>query len=407
MLTSDLLRFSIDDRTITPRYIKRKHAETYLRIASDLLNIYQAHINKPRCELDKALTDYESDRVGYKILRGLAKMLDGFAEYEPLNNFDYPDLRRQLFSFAEKHRPVVRKQDLIHRETREIILAKFAAETSLEPDELYGDLPEKHILVALQKDVEPVDLIRRYNLALAQGILYRCTRIAVKVWDGYKIIFRYLKLAQLIHKVHKEDDHYLIEIDGPFSLFRKTQKYGVNLARFLPALLLADKWQMWAWVNTYEGERCFVLDQNCGLVSHYKKGHPFDSSVEEAFYNNFSKRKKNPWQILQEAEILDIGENVLIPDFKLMHPGGHEVLLEIVGFWTPEYLNKKIEKLSQVRLNNLIIAVNENLNCSKEDFTGHVIFYKNRLKVKDVLETLNRIFPIENQTPVRQKNPDR
>ncbi len=147
---------------------------------------------------------------------------------------------------------------------------------------------------------------------------------------------------------------------------------------------------MWAEINTEAGHRIFVLDQNCGLHSHYHKEHPFDSLVEEGFFQQFKKRKTD-WQIHREAEILDLGDTVLIPDFKFTHPDGRWAFLEIVGFWTPEYLNKKLEKLQRVHQKNMIVAVNKNLNCSRENFKGPVIFYSSRVRVGEVLRLLEEV----------------
>lgn len=387
MLTSDLVRFDVGECYVTPRYLKRRHAGAYLRIAQELIHIYDSYVGKQRFELEAALDEYEAHRVGYKILRGLVKILDGFAEYDPPEKLDYPAFRSRLFEFAEEYRPIVRHPDLMHQEVRDSVLARFAKEYGTLPCDLYGDLPDRQILTRMEKTVAPDELIRRYNLALAQGVLYRCFRMTIRIWDGYQTVFRYLKLAQLMHKIYPQEEGYVVEIDGPFSLFRKTQKYGVNLARFLPGLLLAEKWQMTAQVNTEKGQRYFVLDQDCGLTSHYKQAHPFDSSVEEAFYRTFEKRKTE-WTIEREQAVIDLGDAVLIPDFKLVHQSGKEVLLEIVGFWTPEYLKKKLEKLRRSNRDDLIVAINKNLNCAREDFAGPVMPYNTRLKVKDVLAVL-------------------
>ena len=130
-----------------------------------------------------------------------------------------------------------------------------------------------------------------------------------------------------------------------------------------------------------------TLDDTCGLHSYYRKGHPFDSSVEEKFYRAFRKTKSE-WEIEREAEVIDLKETVLIPDFTLIHPDGRRRSLEIVGFWTPEYLEKKLEKLRKVDGQDLIIAVNDSLNCSREDFHGQVIFFKTGLRPQKVIDVL-------------------
>lgn len=387
MLTSELLRYKLDDKTITPRYLTRKHANYYLTIAHDLIGIFQNHVDKTRGALEAALSTFEGGRMGYKIVRGLAKILEGFAEFVPNQEMDYAALRLQLFEYVEQYRPVVRRADLVHRHTKRQVLEKFTREVGPLRQNLYDDLPDSQVLVKMKRKVEPEELIRRYNLALAQGLLYRCYRTEIRIWDSYKTVFRYLKLAQLMHKIQSEGKVYRIIVDGPFSLFRRTQKYGVNLARFLPGLILANKWELRAKINTKDGRRVFRLDQNCGLRSYYRKEHPFDSRVEESFYKQFEKRKTN-WQIHREGEILDLGDTVLIPDFKFTHPDGRSALLEIVGFWTPEYLSNKLKKLRRANRKDLIVAVNQNLNCARGEFKGPVIFYKTRVKVGEVLKLL-------------------
>lgn len=389
MLTSDLLRYSIDEKYIKPRYLTRRYADFYLALANDLLTIYQKHVGKSRGELEDVLADYQSDWAGYKIVRGLAKMLDGCAEYKPEQEIDYESARKSFFTAVEPFRPVVRHADLVHQNTRESVLEKIKARIGPLPGLLYGDLPENQKLTTLNKLPAADELIRRYNLALAQGLLYRCTCLHVWLWDSYKTVFHFLKLAGLMHRIQKKNDHFYIQIDGPLALFRKTFKYGTNLARFLPGLLLANRWDMSAEISTEKGVRWFRLNQNSGLVSYYKSADPFDSSIEAAFYAGFIKQKTD-WIIQREADIVDLGDTVFIPDFTFRHPDGRSVNFEIVGFWTPEYLTKKLDKLARANGREMIVAVNEKLNCAKENFSGPVIFYKTRVKVAKVIEILAR-----------------
>lgn len=273
-------------------------------------------------------------------------------------------------------------------------MKEIASEVDLPPEmilrHLYGDLPENQILRSFSWDLPPEDLLRRYNLALAQGILYRCIGMHVRLWDSYKAVFHHLKLARLMHQLQREGDGYVLTVTGPLSVFRQIRGYGIQMARFLPGLLLARRWQMAAAIKTEQGRRWFMLDQNCGLHRTYPRDEPFDSKVEEAFFRTFSKRAPD-WRVEREAAILDLGDTVLIPDFELVHKDGYEALLEIVGFWTPEYLKKKIDKVRRADCNNLLLAVHEGLNCSREDFRGEVVFFKTRVKVNEAMGVLERM----------------
>ena len=79
----------------------------------------------------------------------------------------------------------------------------------------------------------------------------------------------------------------------------------------------------------------------------------------------------------------------MIPDFAIEHPDGRRTILEIVGFWTPEYLESKLKKIRQVEADNFILAVSEHLECASEEFASmadRVLWYKTGIHVYDVVE---------------------
>jgi predicted nuclease of restriction endonuclease-like RecB superfamily len=68
--------------------------------------------------------------------------------------------------------------------------------------------------------------------------------------------------------------------------------------------------------------------------------------------------------------------------------------VEIVGFWHPDYLKRKFEKVRRAGLPNLILAVSERLKVREGDLEGlpgPVVFFKGKLdpgKVREVAEGL-------------------
>jgi predicted nuclease of restriction endonuclease-like RecB superfamily len=276
---------------------------------------------------------------------------------------------------------------------------------------LFADLPQHHVLNAVTKPFTPESLLQRYNLALAQALLYRATEMTITLKSDFKIVWKYIKLARLIHEIEKLDDGYRIRLTGPVSVFRYTQRYGIRMALFLPGLLLAKQFTMEAVTSIHDQERFFRLDEQCGLHSHYAETpEKFDSSLEETFYESFRSIEKQVgqpargrgsspynvlWKIEREADLIDLGDTVLIPDFTFIHEDGRKAMLEIVGFWTPEYIEKKLNKLSRVREANLIVALSNSLNCARVNVANlqdkKLLFFKGVLKVKDVLECLEQM----------------
>jgi uncharacterized protein len=86
----------------------------------------------------------------------------------------------------------------------------------------------------------------------------------------------------------------------------------------------------------------------------------------------------------------------MIPDFRLVHPDGRDYLLEIVGYWRPEYLQKKFAQVRKSGHDRLILAISERLNLEKagvnfRDLPCEIIWFKDKLSPKSVLDLLDSI----------------
>ena len=402
MLTSDLLLTRTEGPYLYPRYV-RTDAPRFTRMAEELIAIYAAHQGKPRRDLTTALSQYAEDRTDFRIQRGLAKLLrDDRCEFEEQAVAPPLEVRRRLFALARENHPVVLQPDHIHPVTKDELIAEVAREYKAEPEQiawaLYADLAENHILTHFDPP-EPAWLLQRYNVALAQALLYRCVRMKLSVFRNipsrYKQLFKFIKFYQLMHAIEGDlDSGYEILLDGPVSMFRLSQKYGLKLAVFLPALLLCTRWKMEAEIVTAEGEhRYFPLDESSNLVSHYRDSTMYDSLLEKTFAERFHAIESG-WEIEREVAIINLKETVFIPDFAFRHADGRTALMEIVGYWRPEYLKKKLMKLRRSGREDMVIAVSANLNVSQDDFTdvpGRVFFFKNRINPKEVIARLEQV----------------
>ena len=402
MLTADLLLTRTEGPYLYPRYV-RTDAPRFIRMAEELISIYAAHAGKPRRELTTALNQYAEDRTDFRIQRGLAKLLrDDRCEFEEQTIAPPAEIRQRLFTLARENHPVVLQPDHIHPVTKDELIAEVAREYTAEPEQiawaLYADLAENHILTRFDPP-DPAWILQRYNVALAQALLYRCIRMKLSVFRNipsrYKQLFKFIKFYQLMHAIEGDlDSGYEILLDGPVSMFRLSQKYGLKLAVFLPALLLCTRWKMEAEIITPDGEqRYFPLDESTKLVSHYRDSTMYDSLLEKTFAERFDALESD-WRIEREVAIINLKETVFIPDFAFRHADGRTALMEIVGYWRPEYLEKKLMKLRRSGRADMVIAVSAHLNVGEADFAdvpGSVFFFKNRINPKEVMTRLEQV----------------
>ncbi len=402
MLTSDLLQTRNHGPYIYPRYIKTE-APRAQGLAEQLIAIFSDHQGKTRRELSDALNQYAQDSTDYRIQRGLAKLLrDDRCEFSERSVAPPAEVRERVFGLARENHPVVLQPDMIHPVSRNDILAEVASEYKTDVEQLtwavYADLPDNHILTRFDSP-QPEWLLERYNVALAQALLYRCIRMRLSVLRNipsrYKQLFKFVKFYQLMHTIQGDlDSGYEIVLDGPVSLFRLSQKYGLKLAVFLPALLLCTRWKMEAEIVAADGERRFFpLDESAGLHSHYRDSTVYDSLLERTFAERFGEIESG-WEIEREVAIINLKDTVFIPDFAFRHADGRTALLEIVGFWRPDYLKRKLMKLKRSGRTDMVVAVSADLNVGEEDFKdvpGSVFFFKRRINPQEVLTRLEQV----------------
>jgi uncharacterized protein len=399
MLPKELLRYRIESGQIRPAFLDNA-SPRYIRVVSDLIAAFYKQVGNMQCELEEAIEKYAAGRTDYRIVRGLSHVITSFAEFDA-STAESAKLRGAVFERAAEGWPVVRQNPAPTETDRRSVLEAVGAEFGLPlaqlEEELYADLPERRRLIRVTAPREPGALIARYNMELARGLLYWAERLTVDIEDSPQDVFRYIKLCRLMHAITRLERGYRIELDGPLSLLRGTRRYGLKMAVFLPALALCRKWRMEALI-VKAGERLiFSLDDQTGLVSHFRRFPLFDSRLERDFADDFKKAfERHPhgvggagaWSLARADAVIPVGRNqVMIPDFTLRDGSGREVYVEIVGFWTPEYLSRKIAKVRAARLNNLILAVSKRLALSEAEAKElDVLWFAGKLSASAVIE---------------------
>lgn len=382
----------------------------YLNIANQLIQIVKAQVGRSKGELADKLRAYEGESLDYRIIRGLASVLESrciFGRDPPINPVE---LRKLLFNQG----PVTNTKDLLLTTTRTEIVAKTAVKLGLTSEEieqaLFADLLEEQILLSSGEIITPVDLIVRYNLEVARGLLYWAREVEIIIRDNYKDIFKYIKLFKLMHTVYPiPHNGYNIILHGPISPFvNSTIRYGLQFAKFLPALFLCQKWRMDAEVLPPESGRSmhYTLDNSTKLRGHFKASGLFDSRLEADFAAEFEAKyggAKRKWELAREDEVIVIDDTVMIPDFSLTHrKDGRRALIEIIGFWHPQYLQRKLHKIRQAGRSDLILLVYESANVAKSVFednsVGEVLSFTKKPVLKEVLAAVERCAVIPNSS---------
>lgn len=190
-----------------------------------------------------------------------------------------------------------------------------------------------------------------------------------------------------------EDDSSLLHLTlyGPQEMTGAPGQYGQRLARLCRMLLyygvrgnrglsMASIVKAGATVHFLQRAYRFEMDSDllkllpsdAGTTSSTPIGESntvFDSSIEQSFAEAFSALAKSQgvdgWQLEREPEPLlltyDSGvsttQGIFIPDFALTRDQ-HRLYFEILGYWTPAYRERKIQKLQQLQARkDIVLAI--------------------------------------------------
>ncbi len=397
MLPSNLLRARAFKNRLIVKWARGTQPE--IDLCRELIKVYRESIGGEVKQLISKLEDledyYESMGFDYKFIRGLTILLDRKCTFKkketPVKPFD---LRKRVFEICNLKFGGFASC----KSEKESVLELTAKETGLEKREieesLWADLEEKTLVDSFSQ-VEPQELLKNYNLSLLQTALFKALNLKVETsapgWE-LKGLVRAVKFRKLMYQVEKINGGVVLNVNGPASILKLTTRYGASLAKLIPNITSLSNWKIEASVIR-GGDRKRILKLKIGSekrgffpLTHGLKPS-YDSEIERKAASLFSSLG---WKVEREPDALLAGNYLFFPDFKLKK-GLLSIYAEVMGFWTNDYIEKKINKLMKIEESILILA-DKKMACSKIKSLPHrVIVYNGKPSVAPTSKILLEI----------------
>ena len=408
VLRKDLLRVSRAGGGYHPQFAERADRP----LAARVVGVFQGHVGEPRVRLDEALEDLERDAEDFKLVRGFAALLEREAVFETRAPLPPARVRRVAFEAAESLGPVVTAAD--RREALDAAADRLGADRDAVEQSLYADRDRNEVLTEFDSRWDPAQLIAQYNLSLAQTALFDATEVRIRSSDPKRLVSAVKRLG-LLYEIRRLTQDSADEatdgtaarellVTGPDALFRRTRRYGTAFARLLRSVAATADWSLTATIDDRGTERELRLGPDDVSVPDVDPvAEPtYDSGVEADFAARFSNLDLD-WELSREPEPLAAGARAMIPDFAFEYrpgdadPAGdaaapsRRVFFEVMGFWTPAYVEKKLDQFGSVAEDvELLVAVDESLGVGEEiEALDHrVVTFSKRVRVKDVVDAL-------------------
>jgi predicted nuclease of restriction endonuclease-like RecB superfamily len=384
MLTSKLVRVRYVRDRVVPCFLDEEET-AWLEAAERLLELFRRGSGMSRSELEEELDTIIGADPAQLVHRGLAKLLDDRCEYEVRAGHPPEELRDLAFRAAAAQRaaasaaPLTAEPALFHFDRAAVLqdVARSLGLTAEAVDQgLFADLKGAQRLIVF-KDITAKHLLQRYNVALAQGVLLRSSRVHVAIRgespQRYRQLFRLVKFHRLVCELEAaKPEGYQLHLDGPLSLFTATQKYGLQLALFLPAVLNCKNFELHAelsWGPQRKAKK-LILTPADGLVSHYQDTGMFVPPEMRMFVELFRKKVAD-FDISEESAILPLGESFWVPDYSLTERATHRRLfLEVLGFWRRASVERHLQRLRECATDPFLLAVSDQLHVDDGELEG-------------------------------------
>ena len=352
MLTKALLRFSRNRQgQIFPRFLNADDKITQ-NLVEELSNLYQVGSEQSREELAELAQPVINAHRSPVIAKGINKLLLARCEFKEPDSEVEP-FRTQVYAAATE---ILTSDDpkmdsLSH--FRASIGKIFARDADELAAALYGDLPIRQPLQSF-KPIPAQQLIHRYNLGQAQGLLFLSSEVNLTFNEPdvgrRRFFFRYLKYFRLRTQIYKEGQgKYRLEMTGPMNLLDQARTYGKRMGNLLPVVCLLAKWSLVAKVKPEQRASTLELDQNSGLQSHYSVTTSYVPEEFKIFATQFKSEAKG-WKLQKISPLLDLGKHeIAVPDFSFRHESGIVVHLELFHRWHKGPLLQRLKHLSLLK----------------------------------------------------------
>jgi len=377
-------------------------------LAADLVAMASSYVGRAREDLELAFASLDVGPREYRLKDGLAKLVEDRCDFAPSEGSDAAAVRQDVFTRASAARAALEATD---RFDRGAVLAAVAGERGTSPaaieQALFADLRGAQVMTAFDAPSAEA-LVAAYEYGQAQAVLLRAVQVRVDVRcvsaGALRDVFRKLKFLRLLHTVSPSEwkgGAHRIAIDGPFSLFESSTKYGLQLAMFLPALDGCDEWRLEADVR-WGKERVplvFRLAGNAPRTAGDAGEEPSLPDEVQALVRAF-KALGTPWRVSPNSEILELpGVGLAVPDLVFERPyygpPRDRVYLEVMGYWSRAAVWKRVELVRGGLPHRILFAVGARLRVSEDvlgdELPGMLYVYKQTMSARAIAERLDAL----------------
>ena len=247
---------------------------------------------------------------------------------------------------------------------------------------LWSDLPSERTVTMAHRP-EELAVAAAANAEILKAALGRTHRVRIQVWGNARPVFRTAALQGLLATASTREDRSLVEVSGPLALFHRTTVYGRAMGALVGALAWCERFTLELGLEAGAVHVCSPV-----LLPPSPPPRRYDSALEARFARDFARRAPR-WRAIREPAAVAAGDHLLFPDFLLEHRDDptRRWWLEILGFWTADYLAHKLARYRDAQLRNVILCIDAERAVAADELPpdARIVRFRRRIDIEDIL----------------------
>jgi predicted nuclease of restriction endonuclease-like RecB superfamily len=218
----------------------------------------------------------------------------------------------------------------------------------------FYDLPLFRPLARAAESLTPHALCLEVNRRRVARLLSGCWRMRIRVGEGLSTLVRSARFGGLlVWPTPAEGGKVDLHCCGPLQIFGRTFLY----ARALVSVAMHALVRFGGEVEVLPAQGSTVAYRILAgdpLAARPKERVDFDSLLERRCYGALVKAVGDVCSVSREPGCLAVGKSLTVPDFGVAFLDGRpDLQLEVVGFWTESYLERKAQLLAHPQCQGL------------------------------------------------------
>ena len=245
---------------------------------------------------------------------------------------------------------------------------------------LWSDLPRERAIELPTGRPSELEVVALANVHLIQRALRRAQLVRLRMWgDDGSLLRAAINRGLLATAARGTRGETVLEIVGPLSLFHRTSVYARVLGQLVPLLAACARFELELECET--GTAAYTSTLSSPVLLPLA---PFDRSG-----NYLASRLARDLEALDRKLIVRLAPPPIVSGAWLACPDllVGDWFIEIVGFWTTEFLARKLERYRSAG-SRVVLCIDETRGCAGGDVPPATVGFTKRIDAEAVLGTL-------------------